>query len=88
MVTGDTKVLYFAWLRERVGMEEELITLPDGLGTVAELLDWMAGRNDQFAHALENRSVIRVALDQQHVQHDKALGTPREIALFPPMTGG
>lgn len=85
---GSTKVLYFAWLRERIGLEEEFVDLPDGLETVADLLEWMAGRNEQFANALENRAVIRVAVNQKHIQHDQPIGTPREIALFPPMTGG
>ncbi|MEE9314401.1 MAG: molybdopterin converting factor subunit 1 [Rhizobiaceae bacterium] len=82
------KILYFSWIRERIGMGEETISLPDSVRTVTDLLTWMQKRNDQFAHALEVPDIIRVALDQEHTEHDDPIGTPREIALFPPMTGG
>lgn len=88
MASGDVKILYFSWIRERVGMGEEAMELPDSVATVADLLDHLKGRNEQFAAALEFPEIIRVALDQQHVEHDTKLNSPREIALFPPMTGG
>ncbi|MCJ8309803.1 MAG: molybdopterin converting factor subunit 1 [Rhizobiaceae bacterium] len=81
-------MLYFSWIRERVGMGEETLGLPESVDTVEQLLSWLQGRNDQFAAALEFPEIIRVALDQQHVDHDQPIGAPREIALFPPMTGG
>jgi len=56
--------------------------------TVAQLLDWLRGRGEEYAWALEHPSVVRVALDMEHVQHDEPLGNPAEVALFPPMTGG
>ena len=86
--TSDVKILYFSWIRERVGMGEETLGLPESVDTVEQLLSWLQGRNDQFAAALEFPEIIRVALDQQHVDHDQPIGAPREIALFPPMTGG
>lgn len=88
MAREAIRVLYFSWIRERVGMEDEMLVLPDTIATVGDMLGWMRGRNDQFAAALEFPDIIRVALDQIHVDHDEALGAPREIALFPPMTGG
>ncbi len=88
MTKNGVKVHYFSWIRERVGMGEETVNLPDSVETVSQMLQWMQGRNDQFAAALEFPDIIRVALDQQHVEHDQRLDSPREIALFPPMTGG
>jgi molybdopterin synthase sulfur carrier subunit len=85
---SEVKILYFSWIRERVGMGEETLGLPASVDTVGQLLTWLRGRNEQFAAALEFPEIIRVALDQQHVDHQEPLGSPSEIALFPPMTGG
>jgi sulfur-carrier protein len=82
------KIRYFAWVRERVGKPEEEIELPAGVATVAQLMDWLAGRGEEYAHAFENRKVIRAALDRTHVRPDTAIGAAGEIAFFPPMTGG
>ncbi|RAI35649.1 molybdopterin converting factor subunit 1 [Rhodoplanes serenus] len=82
------KVLYFAWVRERVGKAEETIEPPAGVATVADLMDWLAGRDEAYAHAFENRRSIRAAVDQAHVRPDTAIAGAREIAFFPPMTGG
>ena len=81
-------VLYFAWLRERAGMAEEEIQPPAEVGTVAELLDWLKGRSDGHAAALADLSVVRVAVDQEYVQMDHPIADAREVALFPPVTGG
>jgi molybdopterin synthase sulfur carrier subunit len=82
------KLLYFAWIRERVGKPDEEIEPPSGVATVAELMDWLAGRGEEYAYAFENRKVIRAALDRIHVKPDAAIAGAREIAFFPPMTGG
>jgi molybdopterin synthase sulfur carrier subunit len=82
------KLLYFAWVRERVGKTDEEVAPPAGIRTVAELMDWLAGRGEEYAHAFENRKVIRAAIDRNHVQPDTAIAGAREIAFFPPMTGG
>lgn len=82
------KLLYFAWLRERVGKPEEEIALPANISTIAELMDWLASRGDEYAYAFENRKVIRAAIDHAHVKPDTPIGNAREIAFFPPMTGG
>lgn len=83
-----TKLVYFAWVRERIGTREEELDLPAEVVTVADLLEWLQGRGENYAHALQQPEVIRVALDQEHVEHDDRIGNAREIALFPPMTGG
>ncbi|MGI9364706.1 MAG: molybdopterin converting factor subunit 1 [Rhizobiaceae bacterium] len=88
MTNNSLKILYFSWIRERVGIDEETIKLPENIETVLQLLLWLKSRNEQFAAALEFPEIIRVALDQEHVDHGELIGSPREIALFPPMTGG
>ena len=82
------KLVYFAWVRERIGKSEEDIELPAGVATVADLLDHLKGRGEEYEAALAVPEVIRVAIDQEHNQHDDRLDGAREIALFPPMTGG
>jgi molybdopterin synthase sulfur carrier subunit len=83
-----TKILYFAWVRERVGKPEEDLELPAGVTTVGELMGWLAGRGEEYAYAFENPKVIRAAIDKTHVRADTAIAGAREIAFFPPMTGG
>ena len=82
------KLRYFAWVRERVGKPEEEVELPAGIATVADLMNWQSCRGDEYAHAFENPKVIRAALDRAHVKADAAIQGAREIAFFPPMTGG
>jgi len=82
------KVLYFAWVRERIGKAEETLEPPAAVRTVGDLIAWLASRGEEYAHAFERPQVIRAAIDQTHVRSDTAIAGAREIALFPPMTGG
>ncbi|MBN9020946.1 MAG: molybdopterin converting factor subunit 1 [Rhizobiales bacterium] len=82
------KLRYFAWVRERIGLAEEDVDPPADVATVDDLLAWLKGRGPEYEHALAEPKVIRVAVDQVHVQRDTPLGAAREVALFPPMTGG
>lgn len=82
------QVKYFAWVRERIGLREEEIDIPADVKTVRDFLLWLRGRGDGYAEALRQPEVIRVAINQEHADHKEQLGSPREIALFPPMTGG
>lgn len=82
------KLLYFAWVRERIGLDEENVDLPSSVKTVSDLLQWLKNRGENYAHALEASDVIRVALDKQHAEPDSPIANIREVALFPPMTGG
>ena len=84
----STTLRYFAWVRERIGKPEELIEMPSGVRTVGELMTWLASRGEEYAHAFENLNVIRAAIDQTHVRPDAKITGAREIAFFPPMTGG
>ncbi|MCR6498728.1 molybdopterin converting factor subunit 1 [Shinella sp. CPCC 101442] len=83
-----TKLVYFAWVRERIGKGEEDIDLPATVKTGADLLRHLKSLGDEYAHALEHENVIRIAINQEHVEHDEPILGAREIALFPPMTGG
>jgi sulfur-carrier protein len=82
------KLIYFAWVRERIGKPEEEIDPPANVRTVAELVAWLAGRGEEYAYAFENAKVIRAAIDRNHVRPDTQIAGAREIAFFPPMTGG
>ena len=82
------KVRYFAWVRERVGKTDEDIDPPAGIGTVGELVSWLAQKGDGYAHAFENPQVIRAAIDRNHVRAEARIEGAGEIAFFPPMTGG
>jgi molybdopterin synthase sulfur carrier subunit len=82
------KLVYFAWVRERIGAAEEEVAPPETVVTAGDLIAWLAGRGDTYAHAFERPEVIRVALDRRHVAHDAPIAGATEIALFPPMTGG
>ena len=82
------KLVYFAWVRERVGRTDEEVEVPAGLATVADLVRWLKERGEEYAYAFENGHVIRAAIDRTHVRPDTAIAGAREIAFFPPMTGG
>ncbi|PLP58713.1 molybdopterin converting factor subunit 1 [Mesorhizobium loti] len=82
------KLIYFAWVRERIGKSEEDVELPAEVTTVAELLAWLKSRGEEYENALQHARSIRVAINQEHVDHGEKIGGAREIALFPPMTGG
>ncbi len=88
MSERPTRLLYFAWLRERMGTAEEEVVLPESVRTVADLLDFLANRNEMAEAALADRAIIRVALDKKVASADASIGNASEIALFPPMTGG
>ncbi|WP_265515536.1 molybdopterin converting factor subunit 1 [Nitratireductor luteus] len=82
------KLIYFAWVRERIGKGEEDVELPADVTRVSDLLAWLKGRGENYGAALEYPEIIRVAINQEHVSHDTPLPESGEIALFPPMTGG
>ena len=82
------KLRYFAWVRERVGIPEEDIEVPAGIGTVGELMVWLSSRGEEYAHAFANPKVIRAAIDRTHVRPQTPIKGAGEIAFFPPMTGG
>ncbi len=82
------KLRYFAWVRERIGKPEEDVELPAGVATIAELMTWLAGRGEEYAYAFDNPKVIRAAINRSHVKPQAEIAGAKEIAFFPPMTGG
>ncbi len=82
------QLLYFAWVRERIGTGAETLAPPADVATVGDLLDWLATRSPGHAAALADRSAIRVAIDQDFVATEAPIAGAGEIAIFPPVTGG
>ena len=82
------KVLYFAWLRQRTGVGEEEVTPPDGVGDVAGLVEYLKTLSNGHAFAFEDLSAIKVAVDQEYATLEAPLAGVREVAFFPPVTGG
>jgi molybdopterin synthase sulfur carrier subunit len=82
------KAIYFAWVRERIGKAEEELDPPAAVATVGDLIGWLRAQGEGYAYAFEKASVIRAALDRSHVKHDAKIAGAREVAFFPPMTGG
>ena len=82
------KVLYFAWLRNRIGLSEEEVSPPPEVRDVAGLIDWLAARSPQHKIALEHRDVVKVAVNQAYARPGDPVAADDEVALFPPVTGG
>lgn len=82
------KLVYFAWLRERVGIPGESVTPPADVTTVGALLQWLKARGGGYAEALKDLSVVRVAVNQEYAGPDTPVRPGDEVALFPPVTGG
>lgn len=82
------KILYFAWMRQRIGSSAETIDLPGDVNTVNDLVDWLVGRGENYGQAFTKREVIRAAVNQEYVRFDHPVGNDDEIAFFPPVTGG
>jgi sulfur-carrier protein len=82
------KALYFAWVRERVGRAEEELDPPSTVTTVGDLVAWLSGRGEDYARAFERPAAVRVALDRVHARSEASIRGAKEVAFFPPMTGG
>jgi len=82
------QLLYFAWLRTKIGVGEETLDLPPEVVSVNDLLHWLSERGERYAEALNDLSVVRVAVNQEYVGLEHTVGPDDEVALFPPVTGG
>ena len=82
------QILYFAWVRERIGRSEEQVEPPAGTGTVADLVLWLRARGPGYAEALADTARVRCAVNQDFAAPDAAIADGDEIAFFPPITGG
>lgn len=82
------KVLYFAWLRQRIGRAEDAVDLPQGVGDVRGLVEHLRARGPGYAQALSDLKTVRVAVNHEYVGFDHKLKPTDEVAFFPPVTGG
>ena len=82
------RLLYFAWVKEKTGIAAEEVELPADVATIGDVMIWLKSRGPEFANAFARSEVIRAAIDQSHARHDAKIGGAREIAFFPPVTGG
>lgn len=81
-------LVYFAWVRERIGVSEEDLDLPASVTTAGELIAYLTTLGENYEAAFAFPDVIRVAVNQEHIDHDESISGAREIGIFPPMTGG
>ncbi|RED54317.1 molybdopterin converting factor subunit 1 [Aestuariispira insulae] len=82
------KVLYFAWLRQKIGVGEEQLDVPDTVATAGQLVDWLVARGQGYADAFQDMTAIKVAVNQEFADWDAAVTAGDEVAFFPPVTGG
>ncbi|MGZ0245341.1 MAG: molybdopterin converting factor subunit 1 [Alphaproteobacteria bacterium] len=82
------QVLYFGWVKSRIGIGKEELSPPPEVTNVASLIDWLKGRGDRYASAFEDSTALRVAVNQEIAPLDAAIADGDEVAVFPPMTGG
>lgn len=82
------QILYFAWLRQRTGIAEETVVPPPEVATIADLMAWLGSRGPGHAAAFAQPGQVRAAIDQAFCPPDTPLGAAREVAFFPPVTGG
>jgi molybdopterin synthase sulfur carrier subunit len=82
------KILYFAWLRTKIGVGEEDVTPPADVTTLGSLIEWLKARGPAYAEALADTRLVRAAVNQDYAQPDHPVKAGDEIAFFPPVTGG
>ena len=82
------KILYFAKIRETIGLSEENIDLPSKVKTVDDFLNYLILKDKKYSFALNNKEAIHIACDEEYVDKDFIISNTREIAIFPPVTGG
>jgi molybdopterin synthase sulfur carrier subunit len=82
------RVLYFAWVRELVGTDEEQVAPPPGIDTVAGLVGWLSNSSERHAEAFADLTRLRAAVDGTFASLEAPIDGAREVALFPPVTGG
>jgi molybdopterin synthase sulfur carrier subunit len=80
----NVKLVYFAWVRERIGKTDEEISLPSGVTTVADLITWPKGLGQEYEYAFENEGIVRAAIERVQVRPDASIIDAREIAFSRP----
>lgn len=82
------KLLYFAWVRQKIGLSEEQVSVPSDVTTVAALMDFLSRRGPGYEAAFRNPALLRCAVNQEHAKFDAPVRPDDEVAFFPPVTGG
>ncbi|MBO6864310.1 MAG: molybdopterin converting factor subunit 1 [Alphaproteobacteria bacterium] len=82
------KVLYFAWLRQRIGTGEETLDLPEGVSNAGELMDWLKAKGPGYEQAFQNADAVKIAVNQTFGSRETPVAANDEVAFFPPVTGG
>lgn len=82
------KITYFAWLRDAVGVDAEIVTLPADVNNVGMLINWLGGRGPKYEQAFEFIEIVKVAVNQEYVDNDHPVSDDDEVVLFPPIAGG
>ncbi len=88
MSAPSLHILYFAWLRERLGLGEECLALPEGVSSVGTLIAWLRQRDDRYGAIFAEGRLVRCAVNQEFAGPDTPLAGGDEVAFFPPVTGG
>lgn len=84
----ELTVRYFAWVREKTGISEEKVRIDGAVATVSDLVVWLKSRGPEFEAAFAAPQTVRAAVDKVHAKADASIATAREVAFFPPVTGG
>ena len=82
------KLLYFAWIRTRLGVSEETLELPESVSDVHTLVEWLSSRDENFKNVFLEPDLMKVAVNQEYVEFDIPVPSGDEVAFFPPVTGG
>jgi sulfur-carrier protein len=82
------RIKYYAWLKDKLGCEEEEITLPAGVNTVGRLIEWLPERGPRYEEAFEFIEVCKVAVNQAYVLNDQPIKDDDEVIIYPPVAGG
>lgn len=82
------KILYFAWLRQRIGTGEEDVSPPESVTNAGELMDWLVTQGDGYAQAFKDASAVKIAVNQTFGNRETPVTRSDEVAFFPPVTGG
>lgn len=82
------KILYFAWVKQKIGTDKENISLPASIKNTGALIDWLMEKSPAYRETLSNKNVIRIARNQVYCGWEEPVTDTDEIAIFPPVTGG